>query len=74
MSVWLICARFAHEKRQIIFFICCQAAFVGGLSSLGINDKGKAIGLVFAMSCVINQPLYMLFSMVSLNIEDQSDM
>ncbi|EXJ68957.1 uncharacterized protein A1O5_07889 [Cladophialophora psammophila CBS 110553] len=74
ISVWLICARFGHEKWQILIFICCQVAFVGGLSSVGVSDKAKAIVLVFLMSCVINQPLYMLFNMVSLNIEDQADM
>jgi hypothetical protein len=51
-----------------------QIAFIGGLSSVGVHDKGKAIALVFSMSCVINQPLYMLFNMVSLNLDDQADM
>lgn len=72
--MWLICARFGHEKWQILFLICLQTAFVGALSSVGIYDKAKAIALVLLMSCVINQPLYMLFSMVSLNLDDQADM
>jgi hypothetical protein len=69
-----VCARFGHEKYQILGFICCQVAFVGALSTLDIGQNGKAIALVFLMSCVINQPLYMLFSMVSLNLDDQADM
>ncbi|KAJ9621393.1 uncharacterized protein PV06_04796 [Exophiala oligosperma] len=73
ISVWVFCARFGHEKWQIFGFICCQTAFVGALSTVGIDDKAKAIALVFLMSCFINQPLYMLFSMVSLNLEDQAD-
>ncbi|RVX70509.1 hypothetical protein B0A52_05160 [Exophiala mesophila] len=74
ISVWVVCARFGHEKYQILFFICLQTAFVGSLSTLDIGQNGKAIALVFLMSCVINQPLYMLFSMVSLNLDDQADM
>lgn len=70
----MICARFGHEKYQILVFICLQTLFVGCLSSVEVSEKGKAIALVFLMSCVINQPLYMLFSMVSLNIDDQADM
>ncbi|KAJ9605914.1 hypothetical protein H2200_009763 [Cladophialophora chaetospira] len=65
---------FAHEKRQILFFISAQILFIGLLSTVGVYDKGKAIALVFLMSCFINQPLYMLFNMVSLNLEDQRDM
>jgi hypothetical protein len=57
-----------------LFFICGQALFAGLLSTVGMSNKGKAIALVFLMACCINQPLYLLFSMVSLNLEDQSDM
>lgn len=74
ISVWVFCARVGHEKWQIFGFICCQTAFVGALSTVGVDDKGKAIALVFLMSCFINQPLYMVFSMVSLNLENQADM
>jgi hypothetical protein len=74
ISIWLICAKIGYAKRQILFFICCQIIFVGCLSSVEVSQKAKAIALVFLMSCVINQPLYMLFEMVSLNLEDQADM
>ncbi|KIV81575.1 hypothetical protein, variant [Exophiala sideris] len=73
ISVWVFCARFGHEKWQIFGCICCQAAFVGALSTVTIDDKAKVIALVFLMSCFINQPLYMLFNMVSLNLENQAD-
>lgn len=74
ISIWLVCVKIGYEKRQILFFICCQIIFVGCLSSVGVSEKSKALALVFLMSCVINQPLYMLFEMVSLNLEDQADM
>lgn len=73
-SVWVICSRLGHEKWQIIFFICIQTAFIGALSTVGVDEKGKAIALVFIMACCINQPLYMLFAMVSFNLVDQADM
>lgn len=73
-SVWVLCARFGHEKYQILGVIGLQVTFVGALSTLDIGQNGKAIALVFLMSCVISQPLYMLLSMVSLNLDDQADM
>jgi hypothetical protein len=51
-----------------------QTIFIGCLSSVEATQKGKAIALVFGMSLFINQALYLLFGMVSLNIDDQKDM
>ncbi|KAK5943976.1 hypothetical protein PMZ80_003257 [Knufia obscura] len=73
ISVWVICARIGHEKWQILAFVCLQTIFIGCLSSVEVNQKAKAIALVFAMSCFINQALYLLFGMVSLNLEEQGD-
>ncbi|KAK5709236.1 hypothetical protein LTR17_019961 [Elasticomyces elasticus] len=74
ISVWVVCARLGHDKWQILGFICIQTIVIHGLSTLEAPQEGKVIALVFLMSCFINQPLYLIFSMVSLNIEDQSDM
>ncbi|ETN39002.1 uncharacterized protein HMPREF1541_07044 [Cyphellophora europaea CBS 101466] len=74
ISVWVVCARIGHEKWQIMFFVCVQTVLIGCLSSVQVDQKAKAIALVFIMSCFINQALYLLFGMVSLNIKDQGDM
>jgi hypothetical protein len=74
LSVALICAHIHHERLQIIGFLCIQTICLGLLSTVGVDEKGKAIALVFVLSCTINQPLYMLFSMTGLALEDQSDM
>ena len=73
-SVWAVCAHLNFERWQIVFFITAQTALVGALASVGVYDKVKAIVLVFVLACCINQPLYMLFTMVSLGLEDQADM
>lgn len=73
-SVWLICARLGHERWQVVFFVCLQTGLIGALASIGVDDKAKAIALIFVLACSTNQPLYMLFTMTTLNLEDQTDM
>ena len=57
-----------------MFFVVVQTALVGAMASVGINDKVKAIVLIFLISSFTNQPILILITMVSLNLKDQTDM
>lgn len=74
LSVWLVCSRLNHERWQLVFFVCVQTLLVGTLASVTIGQKGKVIALIFLLNVFTNQPLYVLMSMVSLNLDDQQDM
>lgn len=73
-SVAFICSRLNHERWQIVLCIVIQTALIGSLASVGIHDKAQAIATVFTLSCFVNQPFYISFSVISLGIDDQSDM
>ena len=63
-----------HERWQLIFLAVMQTAIIGGLSSLTVEDKGRAIAFVLlaGMAATASSPL--VFGMVSLGLEDQRDM
>ncbi|KAJ3536020.1 hypothetical protein NM208_g6897 [Fusarium decemcellulare] len=62
-----------HEKWQLVGCIAIQVALVGSMSSVGINDKAQAIGTVIAVAAVNNPPSPLSFGMVSLHLQDQTD-
>ena len=74
ISLVLIFSHLNHERWQIVFCIVVQIALTGSLASLGINDDAQAVATVFILSCFVNQPLFLSFSVISLALEDQTDM
>jgi hypothetical protein len=50
-----------------------QTALIGSMASVGVNDKAQAIATVFLASCVISPPQLISFTMLSLGLDDQSD-
>jgi hypothetical protein len=62
-----------HERWQLIGMMTVQTALIGSLASVGINDKAQAIGTVIAVSTVNLPPSPLSFGMVSLHLNDQTD-
>uniref|UniRef100_A0A8H7K3N3 Major facilitator superfamily (MFS) profile domain-containing protein n=1 Tax=Bionectria ochroleuca TaxID=29856 RepID=A0A8H7K3N3_BIOOC len=62
-----------HEKWQLVACITIQTALVGSLSSVGLTDKGQAIATVILVATVNLLPSPLSFGMVSLHLEDQTD-
>ncbi|KAB5539473.1 fungal trichothecene efflux pump [Coniochaeta sp. 2T2.1] len=62
-----------HERWQLIAFIVLQTALIGSLASVGITDKAQAIATVILVSTVNLPPSPLSFGIVSLNLEDQTD-
>ncbi|CAI6088032.1 unnamed protein product [Clonostachys chloroleuca] len=62
-----------HEKWQLVACITIQTALVGSLSSVGLADKGQAIATVILVATVNLPPSPLSFGMVSLHLEDQTD-
>ncbi len=63
-----------HEKAQLITMIVVQTALIGSLASVGIADKAQAIATVVLVATVNLPPSPLSFGMVSLHLEDQTDM
>jgi hypothetical protein len=70
----VFCSRVGHEKWQLIGFLIAQTALIGSLSSVGINDKAQAICTVLFASSMVTPPQLVSFTMLSLTLEDQTDM
>ncbi|KAF2019486.1 MFS general substrate transporter [Aaosphaeria arxii CBS 175.79] len=62
-----------HERLQLTFFIIAQTALIGSMASIGINDKAQAIATVVTVAACNLPPSPLSFGMVSLGLEDQSD-
>lgn len=62
-----------HERWQLIAMMVIQTAMIGSLASVGINDKAQAIATVVIVSTVNLPPSPLSFGMVSLHLEDQTD-
>jgi hypothetical protein len=62
-----------HERYQLIAMIVLQTALIGSLASVGINDKAQAISTVILVATVNLPPSPLSFGMVSLHLEDQTD-
>lgn len=58
----------------MVFFLSVQCLLIGLLASVTIGQKGKAIALIFLLNVFTNQPLFIVMSMISLNLDDQRDM
>ncbi|KAH8911117.1 MFS general substrate transporter [Coniochaeta sp. PMI_546] len=62
-----------HERWQLIAFMVLQTALIGSLASVGIDSKAQAIATVILVSTVNLPPSPLSFGIVSLNLEDQTD-
>ncbi|KAM5351009.1 hypothetical protein ACJ41O_003732 [Fusarium nematophilum] len=62
-----------HEKWQLVGCIVLQTALIGSMASIGVSDKAQAIGSVIAVGAVNLPPSPISFGMVSLHLEDQTD-
>jgi hypothetical protein len=63
-----------REKMQVIILFCIETALLGSMASIGFDDKAQAIVTVVLVQAS-NLPINPLsFGMVSLHLEDQSDM
>lgn len=74
ISLVLIFSRVKHERWVIVFCLVIQISLVGSLASLGINDNTRAVATVSVLSCFVNQPLFLAFVIISLQLENQVDM
>ncbi|PGH17415.1 hypothetical protein AJ80_04785 [Polytolypa hystricis UAMH7299] len=62
-----------HEKWQLVGCIVIQTSLIGSMASVGITDKAQAIGTVIAIASVNLPPSPLSFGMVSLHLNDQTD-
>jgi hypothetical protein len=74
ISLVLIFSRVKRERSVIVFCLVIQISLIGSLASLGINSNAQAVATVSVLSCFVNQPLFLAFVIISLQIEDQVDM
>lgn len=51
-----------------------QTALIGSLSSVGVDDRVQAIVTLIIGSAMVTAPQLVSFAMLSLGLEDQSDM
>lgn len=72
--VLTIVPKAGHERWQLVGFLVIQTAMIGSMSTVGVNDKAQAIASVIIISMNITPPLYLVYGMSSLNLEDQTDM
>jgi hypothetical protein len=63
-----------HERWQLLGLSVMQTCMIGGLSALTIGGKGAAIACVLlaGMTSTASSPL--VFGMLSLGLDDQTDM
>lgn len=62
-----------HEKWQLVGCIVIQTALIGSLASVGVENKAQAIATVILVATVNLPPSPISFGMVSLHLEDQTD-
>ena len=74
ISLVLIFSRLNHERWQIVGCLIIQIALTASLASVDVDGKAQAVATIFILSCFVNQPLFISFSIISLAIEDQADM
>jgi energy-converting hydrogenase Eha subunit G len=72
--VVVICAQVGNERWQLVVFMCVETALIGSLASVGLDDKTQAIVTIVALSSTVTPPQLLSFTMLSLSLEDQSDM
>jgi hypothetical protein len=74
ISLVLIFSRVKNERWVIVFCVVIQISLIGSLASLGINGNTQAVATVSVLSCFVNQPLFLAFVIISLQLENQVDM
>lgn len=62
-----------QEKWQLVAMIVIQTALIGSMASVSINDQAQAIASVILVATVNLPPSPLSFGMVSLHLEDQTD-
>lgn len=62
-----------HEKWQLVGCIIIQTSLLGSMASVGVSDKAQAIATVILIGSVNLPPSPISFGMVSLHLEDQTD-
>ena len=67
-------SRVGHEKWQLTGFMIIQTALIASMASVGINDKAQAIAVVLITGAAVTTPQLISFAMLSLGLEDQTDM
>ncbi|KAJ9643674.1 hypothetical protein H2204_001819 [Knufia peltigerae] len=73
ISLVLVFSRVKHERWVIVFCLIIQISLIGSLASLGVNGNTQAVATVSVLSCFVNQPLFLAFVIISLQIENQVD-
>lgn len=63
-----------HHRWQLVVFVSLQVILIGSLTTVGTNDRKQALGTIIALSSMVTPPNLIAFVMISLNLEDQSDM
>jgi hypothetical protein len=69
-----ICARVHRERWQLVVWTTVQTAIIGSLASVGLDDKIQAIISIVCLSSTVTPPQLLSFTMLSLGIDDQTDM
>lgn len=67
-------ARFGREKWQLTGFMIIQVALIASMASVGVNDKAQAIVVVIITGAAVTAPQLVSFTMLSLGLDDQTDM
>lgn len=63
-----------HERWQLVALTCLQTAFIGGSASLSIHDTGRAIAFLLIAGAAATSCSPLVFGMISLGLDDQTDM
>jgi len=71
--VVFFCARVGHERWQLFGFMIIETALVGSLASVELNSKIQAIVTVICLSSTVTPPQLLSYTMLSLGIDDQTD-
>lgn len=68
-----ICSKVNHERWQVVTFMILQTVLISSLASVGIHEKVQAIITIIIGSATVTPPQLVSFTMLSLNLDDQSD-
>lgn len=63
-----------RERWQLVTLFCVETALLGSMASVGVHDKGQAIATVILIQGCNLVPSPLSFGMVSLHLDDQTDM
>lgn len=71
--VTFFCSKVGYERWQLFGFIVIETALVGSLATVGLDSKAQAIATVILLSSMVTPPNILAFTMLSLGIDDQTD-